>query len=166
MKNIIVNDKQINIVEGTLKEFEKYYSDAEFAKNGFLSLVKDENLIPFFAIYKGRMIGKIYFIKKLDDTDTADGKEIGYICNLYVKPKYRHNGIGTALVNCAKEYAKENGFSKICLGVEESELRNVKLYNALGFTNKIKVTNTDMIFKDADGNPLRVNEYLILSSDI
>ena len=161
-----MNKPNGNIHKGTLEEFEKYYSDAKFAKNAFISLVKEENLIPFFAIYKGKMIGKIYFIKKLDDTDAADGKEIGYICNLYVKPKYRCNGIGTALVNRAKEYAKENGFSKICLGVEESENRNVKLYNALGFANKIKVTDKDMVFKDTDGNFLKVNEYLILSSDI
>ena len=166
MNNIIVNNKQINISRGNQKDFVKYYSDARRAKKAFISLVKNDTLIPFFATYKGKMIGKIYFIKQHNDTEVADGKEIGYICNLYVEPKYRCNGIGTALINCVKEYAAENGFLKLCLGVEESEFRNVKLYNSLGFTNKIKVTDRDMIFKDADGNPLKVNEYLILSSDI
>lgn len=166
MNNMIVNGREINISEGNQSDFEKFYSDASWAKNGFVSMVKEDNLIPFFATYKSKMIGKIYFIKRLDDIDVANGKEIGYICNLYVEPKYRGNGIGSALVNCVKEYAAKNGFSKISLGVEESELRNVKLYNALGFTNKIKVTDRDMIFRDTDCNPLKVNEYLVLSTDI
>lgn len=166
MENLTVNGKEINIIEGTLREFEKHYSDAKFAKSRFISLVKENTLIPFFATYKSKMIGKIYFIKQLDDADVADGKDIGYICNLYVKPKYRGNGIGTALINRVKEYAKENSFSKICLGVEESEFRNVKLYNTLGFTNKIKITNRDMVFKNGGGDSIKVNEYMILSCDI
>lgn len=156
----------IKIEKATLSDFSKYYSDSKYMKAEFEKLVEQESLIPFLAFKGKNFVGKVYFVTKTRDFEIADGKHIGYICNLYVKKSYRNNGIGTKLIDTVKEYAKTNGFTKLTLGVEEDNLKNRYLYDKLGFTDRIKTLNTDLLFKDINGNSIIVNDYIIYSCDL
>ncbi|MGN0561820.1 MAG: GNAT family N-acetyltransferase, partial [Candidatus Fimenecus sp.] len=151
---------------GSPADFSKYYEDSKYMKAGFEKLVEQETLIPFFALFGDKMIGKIYFVTKLKDLQIADGKRVGYICNLYVKKPVRNNGIGTMLVETVKRYAIANGFSTLTLGVEEDNSKNMYLYDKLGFSNKVKDMNTDLLFKDAEGKAIIVNTYAVYSCDL
>ncbi len=153
----------INIIKGTLEEFSKYYNDSKYMKSEFEKMVNDENLIPFFALSGNKMIGKIYFVNRINDPQIADGKQCGYICNLYVKKSFRNNGIGTKLVNTVKSYAKASKYDSIILGVEESNSKNMYLYSKLGFNERLNTVNSDLIFRKPNGESIYTNEYTIYS---
>lgn len=157
------NIKKIKIIKGSLSDFSAYYNDSKFMKNEFEKLVKQGKLISFFALSENKYIGKVYFVKKLNDFQVADGNHTGYICNLYVKRSYRNNGIGTSLIEAVKSYARSEGFSSLTLGVEESNSKNMRLYSKLGFNKKIKNLSYDLLFKDSQGNNIAVDEYAIFS---
>lgn len=156
----------VSIVKGSLSDFSNYYCDSKYMKSEFEKLVEKEILMPFFAVKNNKMIGKIYFVNKLNDLQVADGNQIGYICNLYVKKMFRNNGVGTMLVDTVKDYAKSNGFTLLTLGVEEDNTKNMYLYDKLEFNKKIKTLNTDLLFKDTNGKEIIVNEYAIYSFDL
>ncbi|MGN0519994.1 MAG: GNAT family N-acetyltransferase [Candidatus Fimenecus sp.] len=157
---------KVTIARGSPADFSKYYEDSKYMRAGFEKLVEQETLIPFFALFGDKMIGKIYFVTKLKDLQIADGKQVGYICNLYVKKPFRNNGIGTMLVETVKRYASSNGFSTLTLGVEEDNIKNMYLYHKLGFNNKVKDMNTDLLFKDAEGKAIIVHTYAVYSCDL
>lgn len=157
---------KVTVMKGSPADFSKYYSDSQYMKAEFEKLVAEETMISFFALFGNKIIGKIYFVTKLGDLQIADGKQVGYICNLYVKKFFRNIGIGTMLVEAVKRYAIANGFSALTLGVEEDNSKNMYLYNKLGFNNKIKNMNTDLLFKDAEGKAIIVNTYAVYSCDL
>ena len=157
---------KVTIARGSTADFSKYYEDSKYMKAGFEKLVAEETLIPFFALFGDKMIGKIYFVTKLKDLQIADGKQVGYICNLYVKKSFRNIGIGTMLVETVKRYAIENGFSVLTLGVEEDNSKNMYLYDKLGFNSKVKDMNTDLLFKDAEGKAILVKPYAVYSCNL
>ena len=166
MESYSVNDNQIVIIEGTHKEFDRYYTDDRYYKDEFASMLSNGIFVPFYAVCGEEKVGQIYFVKQLVDHEVADGRTIGYICNLSVLSQYRKRGIGTALVNFVKEYAKKNGFDKLSLGVEEKEVQNLRLYKNLMFVNKIKDTDVDMLFRNENNEPIIVGPYIIISCDI
>lgn len=157
---------KVTVTKGSPADFSKYYSDSQYMKAEFEKLVAEETLFPFFALFGDKMIGKIYFITKLKDLQIADGKQVGYICNLYVKKPFRNNGVGTMLVETVKRYAITNGFSALTLGVEEDNSKNMYLYDKLGFNSKVKEINTDLLFKDAEGRAILVKPYAVYSCDL
>ncbi len=158
--------EHITIAEGSLTDFSNYYCDGKFMKTEFEKLVAQRKLVPFFALSNGKMIGKIYFVTQTRDLQVADGKQIGYICNLFVKKPFRNFGIGTRLVDTVKDYAKSNGFCSLTIGVEENNEKNMHLYRKLGFAKKVKNLNIDLLFKDAEGKDITVNEYAVYRCDL
>ena len=67
-----------------------------------------------------------------------------YIDSLAVSLPYRNQGVGTALIEKAKEMAKEKGISVVTLAVEP-ENRAKKLYEKLGFAyqRRIEIFNEE-----------------------
>ena len=67
-----------------------------------------------------------------------------YIDSLAVSLPYRNQGVGTALIEKAKELAKEKGISVVTLAVEP-ENRAKKLYEKLGFAyqRRIEIFNEE-----------------------
>ena len=58
--------------------------------------------------------------------------EIGYITNVYTKPEYRCNGMGSQLMGCVKKWAAENDMELLFLWPSK---RAVPFYEREGFTN-------------------------------
>ncbi len=65
----------------------------------------------------------------------------GYITNIAVFPKYRKNGVATALLSHLENFAKEKSLSFISLEVRESNLAAISLYNKFGFAVEGKRKN-------------------------
>ena len=67
-----------------------------------------------------------------------------YIDSLAVSLPYRNQGVGTALIEKAKEMAKEKGISVVTLAVEP-ENRAKRLYQRLGFAyqRRIEIFNEE-----------------------
>ena len=78
--------------------------------------------------------------------EMEDEAKVGefYIDSLAVSLPYRNQGVGTALIEKAKEMAKENGISVVTLAVEP-ENRAKRLYQRLGFAYQrmIKIFNEE-----------------------
>ena len=86
----------------------------------------------------------VAFGKGWDDMeDEAKAGEF-YIDSLAVSLPYRNQGVGTALIEKAKEMAKEKGISVVTLAVEP-ENRAKKLYEKLGFAyqRRIEIFNEE-----------------------
>ncbi len=60
----------------------------------------------------------------------------GEIADLIIRPEWRDQGIGTALINRLIQIAREQGFTEIEIGVAESNIRALGLYLRLGFEEK------------------------------
>ena len=66
-------------------------------------------------------------------------KKIFYIDTLCVDPAFRGQGIGTELIQFAEQYAKENGYERISLVVEQNNTKAQKLYTKLGYIEEKKI---------------------------
>ena len=68
----------------------------------------------------------------------ADVEDL-YIDTLCVDPAFRGQGIGTALIQFAEQYAKENGYERLSLVVEQNNTKAQKLYTKLGYIEEKKI---------------------------
>lgn len=143
------------IVVPTLDVFLKHYTDSKHVKADFENLVKNETLIPFFAFYHKLFIGKAYLVVKLKDLQVADGQRVAYLCNFEVKRLWQNKGVGTKMLHTVMAYAKQNGFEKLTLAVNEANERNMHLYGKAGFRTKIKTIDTDLLFFTHNGDPIK-----------
>lgn len=67
--------------------------------------------------------------------DQISGDRHGHIFLLYVLPKYRRQGIGSALMNTAENYAKKQGDRQITLQVFESNQTAQDFYQNLNYSS-------------------------------
>ena len=79
------------------------YNHIEFDENGVFVAVEDELVVGFIACH-------VRGIEK-EDCDKPC-----YISTFIVDKKYRHEGIGKELLDCAEQFAKENNKHKLCVG--------------------------------------------------
>jgi ribosomal protein S18 acetylase RimI-like enzyme len=60
-----------------------------------------------------------------------------YLAELYVTPAARGRGLGRALVEAALREARLRGADSMDIGVDEPDLVARRLYESLGFTNRV-----------------------------
>ncbi len=58
---------------------------------------------------------------------------IPYLEGWYVRPGYRAQGIGAALLNFVEQWALESGFSEIASDAELENLLSIRIHKKLGF---------------------------------
>jgi ribosomal protein S18 acetylase RimI-like enzyme len=66
----------------------------------------------------------------------SDGLEC-YLAELYVTPASRGRGLGRALMAAALREARQRGADTMDIGVDEPDLAARRLYESLGFTNRV-----------------------------
>ena len=64
-----------------------------------------------------------------------DGRR-GYIYHTVVCPEYRNQGIGTALINAAVSALKDEGITRVCLNVMESNEAGKRFWQNRGWEKK------------------------------
>ncbi len=73
-----------------------------------------------------------------------------YVSNVAVDKNYRGMGYGRKLMLFAEEVAKQRGFKKICLDVENTNIQAIELYKRLGYVgtrvNRINIKNVRFAF--------------------
>ncbi len=83
--------------------------------------------------------GEQYFICSMNNVDTGcvafeqPDPDTAYLNRLSVLPKYRHNGIGTLLVNHILEYSKSKNIKFVSIGIIAAHEVLKKWYASLGF---------------------------------
>ncbi len=78
----------------------------------------------------GDIAGFIWVIKS---TDYFSGHPIGFILKLYIKEKYRNQGIGTNLVKKTEEFCEKNKLEALELNVARNNVISVHMYENRGF---------------------------------
>jgi len=56
-----------------------------------------------------------------------------YICGVALRPEYRGQGIGTGLMQIARQQAREHGFERLSLVVFEENAGALRLYQRIGY---------------------------------
>lgn len=85
------------------------------------SVVNNENLLRdnSYVVKDGNELVAFILTKAWhEDTIVPLYKEIGWISLVYVKKRYRNQGIGSKLFQLVEEYFKENGKTKIIIGAD------------------------------------------------
>ena len=149
----------VEIIELDIKNFEKCNNIWNMEKNKelkdrFYSELQNKNRITFVYTKDEEYIAEVSIVFNKNDEDyTIPGKRI-YISRIIVKKDFRGKGYGKKLMNYAIDYAKNNGYKEISLGVNLDNYIAFKLYVDLGFT-KIQY-----IGEDSDGKYVKLIKNL------
>ncbi len=85
------------------------------------------------AAKNGNLIG--YIVYTSDDENFYTDRKQGFICELYVEPFFRGNGIARALVGGCEENLKSKGIDELFLNVFATDSAAISLYEKSGFEN-------------------------------
>lgn len=91
------------------------------------------NRIIYGARLKGKIVGTIQLVFRMDKTFYADGKAKAHLHHARVRQESRGIGIGSYLVKIITDEARARKFKEVTLGVEETNINAVKLYERLGY---------------------------------
>ena len=120
----------INIREMTISDLEniKEILSSEFDNFWNYNILKDELLTEnskyIIAIFDDEIVGFAGLKVIVDEAD---------IMNIVVKKTYRHNGIGSVLLENLISYAKSLDLNTVTLEVNEHNLSAIKLYDKFNF---------------------------------
>ncbi len=76
--------------------------------------------------------------------DQRTGNQQAYVFLLYVAPEHRHQGLGTALMHHAQNWAKQQGYRQMSLQVFEDNDAAMQLYAKLGYRSQAKWMSLDI----------------------
>lgn len=132
---VATSDDESQIID-MLKEFmvferENLLTDAEF-KNMYKAVIDNPTSVVFIIAEKnGKATGMATLLFRLS---TWQGKTVVTLEDVYVRPKARHCGVATALVNYAFSLAKDRGCPRVDLITEIDNYPAQELYKKMGFT--------------------------------
>lgn len=118
-----VPERMINTVEQMLEE--------KSLINGFVAVNDNDEILGYVTCFFA------YF--------TWIGKSM-YMDDLYVRPAYRGNGIGTLLINEVITFAKEENCKKLHWQVSEWNQPAIGFYKSLGANVDSVESNCDLVF--------------------
>jgi len=95
--------------------------------------VKNGNRIIYGAKLNREIVGTIQLAFKMEKDYYADGKTKAHLHHTRVLEKLRGKGIGSQLVKIAEDEAHKRSFKELTLGVEETNIEAIKLYEKLGY---------------------------------
>ena len=106
---------------------------AERVMRRFLAdLTSSSHAFLFVADYDGRTIGFVSGELR-ESSPTFSPKTWASVDDVFVEPDYRNLGVGRALVESVKSWAKERGADGVSLQVAAANERGRKFYEDLGF---------------------------------
>lgn len=151
----------MTVRQGTIDEmlslWYKFHTSEFFAAN-----LKSGNAEFWTLDDQGCLIGELYLFKHLPDHDFADGSSTAYLYGFYIEEGVRGKGLGTMLLNRVLQRLSELGFRYATIGVESREQANVRLYERMGFTERIKTTELNLCDVDENYCPTQYPEYWLL----
>lgn len=120
-------------MEDTLKYREKILK-------GFWTWIQQTNSIVFIAETEQQEAEAMgYLVLYPSSREELTGILQAWVMDLAVLPKYRHSGVGRALMESAEQYTKEQGIKYLGLAVSTHNLHALHLYETLGFAEERKL---------------------------
>lgn len=112
------------------------------------------------------IVGELYVFKKLSDDEFADGIHTAYLCAFRIIKELRGQGFGTKLLATVLEHIKDMGFETATIGVDETEIDNIRLYKRMGFTKTVKDSFVDPCNVDKNQTPNSCNKFWLLRKNL
>ena len=134
MEIIRASVKNLNILANLFDEYRQFYqqeSDIESAKMFLTSRLENNQSIIFLALDNNKGAG---FTQLYPSFSSVSMEKIFILNDLYVNPDYRKSGIGTLLLEKAKNYSFENNSIRLFLETDKTNHSAQKLYEQNGWT--------------------------------
>jgi GNAT superfamily N-acetyltransferase len=94
--------------------------------------------ITFCVVVDGEPVGEgTLELNTGKDKRLCDGKTAAYLAALRIRKEFEGQGHISRLVRMMENHARELGFRRITIGVEEQEARNRAIYEHWGYVNLI-----------------------------
>ncbi len=90
---------------------------------------------------KGEYLGFINLSLRSDYVQGSSSSPVGYVEGIYVKPKYRKQGVAKELVKQAEKWAKKQGCKELGSDTELSNIDSQKFHKNLGFKKADIIVN-------------------------
>ena len=111
----------------------------KYLKDKFYNELLNNNRITFIYKKNNEFLGEVSLVFDMQDKDyTIKNKRI-YLSRFLVKKEYRHQGIGTKLMEYITNYAKELNYQEMSTGVDLDNYIAIKFYVKSDFNTIIKV---------------------------
>lgn len=93
------------------------------------------NRVVFIAFDADRPIGTVQLVLKRADNDPslANGVTIAHIHHLRVVKDLQKTGLGRNIMDHAENYARQHGFQRLTLGVDDLNTNAIGFYEHLGY---------------------------------
>ncbi len=106
-----------------------------FGKNhtGIVKMLKSGDATQYLAFSPVGFSGAVILFHIAENKDFADGVNNCYFADLFVKPKFRHKGIGGKLMKRIMIDAKKQGFKYLYCGVYCDNEIGCNWYLSMGF---------------------------------
>ncbi|SFB38397.1 GNAT family N-acetyltransferase [Clostridium frigidicarnis] len=100
------------------------------------------------------LVGELYIFWNSEDKDEANGKDRAYLCAFRVEKEFQGLGIGKILMQRVLNRVKEKGFRETTIGADNDNAERLTcMYKSWGFSELIKLQNTDYHCLDKNNNP-------------
>lgn len=112
--------------EGAYRQFREVYKRAmQEARKGRRMLLVAE--------VEGRVVGQIFLQFNYVRIDLDDGFRSGYFHAFRVRPEFRNEGIGTALLERAEQVLRDRGLERAVVAVNKENDGALRLYERRGY---------------------------------
>ena len=123
---------EMDVEEGVVAPpgFQAAFSDwFRSARHGWTALVADDN---------GTLIGTLWltFVQRVPRPSEPLAAPIGHLTNFFVRPDHRNRGVGSALLQRAREIAKAAGAELMLVWPSE---RSIPLYERHGYGEPVEL---------------------------
>lgn len=107
-------------------------------KSSFLEINRSGRAATFLVMDDETPIGQVTLGRYADgysgnQIPLADGVTTAYVHSLRIDKAYENNGYVSGLMHFLENWAKERGFTRLTVGVEAAETRNLAIYLHWGY---------------------------------
>lgn len=114
--------------------------------------------VVYHGVLDGKIIAETTALFDASAIQNADGltdSKTAYLSAFRVIPEYQNQGYFSKLFKFMIEDLKKRGYTRVTLGVEPCEVRNMMIYFKYGFTTYLKTAYESY----PDGEKIMVNYY-------
>lgn len=130
----LINDLEATVgIEELVREKKVEITDEDEPSDAFLTLHDDHALLPIMMAYPARYISLAHNGEIIATARVAVSESWAVVTRLIVAENHRKQGLARLLMLACMNSAIENGASKMCLQVDQSNPDAQTLYAKLGF---------------------------------
>lgn len=117
-----------NVIYGNFSHIAN--SQLDHSVKSIEKILSSENVVMYCFYDGNNMISYILMDKKI----LNDNRHVLYVDYLYVSEKYRKHGLGSRMIDMAKEYANNNSLQGLLLTTNVNDKKLMRFYTKHGFS--------------------------------